>query len=61
MTRRIDVGLLTGADDRSYALGLTLALAREGIHVEYVGSDQLDAPELHGLMLEVLARETARA
>jgi glycosyltransferase involved in cell wall biosynthesis len=43
----ISVGLLTGGDDRSYALGLTLALADEGICVDFVGSDQLDAPELH--------------
>src|SRR5688500_4599030 len=46
-SNRMDVGLLTGGDDRSYALGLTLALAHEGIHVEFIGSDQLDAPELH--------------
>jgi len=43
----IRLGLLTGGDDRSYALGLTGALAAEGVHVEFVGSDKLDAPELH--------------
>lgn len=43
----IEVGLLTGGDDRSYALGLTLSLAAEGVHVDFVGSDKLDAPELH--------------
>ena len=43
----IRLGLLTGGDDRSYALGLTSALAAEGVHVEFVGSDKLDAPELH--------------
>ncbi len=41
------VGLLTGGDDRSYALGLTEALVAQGVHVDFVGSDQLDAPELH--------------
>jgi D-inositol-3-phosphate glycosyltransferase len=44
----IDVSLLTGGDDRSYALGLTCALAARGVSVDFVGSDKLDAPELHG-------------
>lgn len=44
---RIDVGLLTGSHDRSYALGLTLSLVGEGVGVDFVGSDELDAPELH--------------
>jgi len=38
---------LTGGEDRSYALGLTTALADAGVSVEFVGSDKLDAPELH--------------
>lgn len=46
-TEKIRVGLLTGGDDRSYALGLTATLAGEGVFVEFVGSDKLDAPELH--------------
>lgn len=41
------LGLLTGGDDRSYALGLTSALATDSVFVEFVGSDKLDAPELH--------------
>ena len=41
------VGLLTGGDDRSYALGLALSLVAEGVLVEFIGSDKLDAPELH--------------
>ena len=44
MTR---VALLTGGDDRSYALGLTLALIDRRVHVEFIGSDRLDAPQLH--------------
>lgn len=43
---KIEVGLLTGGDDRSYALGLALALAAEGVQVDFIGSDNLDAPEL---------------
>lgn len=41
------VALLTGGDDRSYALGLTGALTSHGIAVDFIGSDALDAPELH--------------
>jgi D-inositol-3-phosphate glycosyltransferase len=43
----LSVALLTGGDDRSYALGLTGALATHGIAVDFIGSDALDAPELH--------------
>ncbi len=39
--------LLTGGDDRSYALGMACALAGQGISVDFIGSDKLDAPELH--------------
>lgn len=46
-----EVALLTGADDRSYALGLTNALAARGIRVDFIGSDQVDGPELHGTPL----------
>jgi len=41
------VALLTGGDDRPYALGMTSALVREGVCVDFIGSDKLDAPELH--------------
>lgn len=44
----VRIGLLTGADDRSYALGLAMALAERGVHLDFIGSDQVDAPELHG-------------
>lgn len=43
----IQVGLLTGGDDRSYALGLTMSLAARGVFVDFVGSDRVDSPELH--------------
>jgi D-inositol-3-phosphate glycosyltransferase len=41
------VALLTGGDDRPYALGMVSALARKGVCVDFIGSDKLDAPELH--------------
>ncbi len=42
------VGLLTGGDDRSYALGLANALVARGVHLDFIGSDAVDGPELHG-------------
>src|SRR2546429_3220951 len=39
--------LLTGGDDRPYALGMACALSGQGISVDFIGSDQLDSPELH--------------
>ena len=45
------IGLLTGGDDKPYALGLTLGLVAEGIFVEFIGSDFTDAPELHASCL----------
>jgi glycosyltransferase involved in cell wall biosynthesis len=41
------VCLLTGGSDRPYALGMASALVGEGISVDFVGSDELDVPELH--------------
>jgi D-inositol-3-phosphate glycosyltransferase len=43
----VSVCLLTGGDDRPYALGMASALAGQGISVDFIGSDKLDAPELH--------------
>jgi D-inositol-3-phosphate glycosyltransferase len=43
----VQIGLLTGGNDRPYALGLASALAAEGILLDFIGSDALDAPELH--------------
>jgi glycosyltransferase involved in cell wall biosynthesis len=40
------VALLTGGDDKSYALGLTRALTAAGVLVDFVGSDALEAVEL---------------
>jgi glycosyltransferase involved in cell wall biosynthesis len=40
------IALLTGGDDKSYALGLTSVLVTQGIAVEFIGSDQVDVSEL---------------
>jgi D-inositol-3-phosphate glycosyltransferase len=41
------IALLTGGDDRPYALGMAAALVGQGISVDFIGSNKLDAPELH--------------
>jgi glycosyltransferase involved in cell wall biosynthesis len=43
----IGIGLLTGCQDRPYAFGLAMALISKGMHVDIVGSDEIDSPELH--------------
>jgi D-inositol-3-phosphate glycosyltransferase len=43
----IEIGLLTGCQDRPYAFGLAMALASKGVGVDVVGSDDIDSPELH--------------
>jgi D-inositol-3-phosphate glycosyltransferase len=43
----IEIGLLTGCQDRPYAFGLAMALASKGVHVDVIGSDEIDSPELH--------------
>src|SRR5437588_2447904 len=42
----IRVALLTGGGDKPYALGMAAALTSVGIHVDFIGSDDLSAPEL---------------
>jgi len=42
-----DVGLLTGGGDKPYALGLASALIAQGISLDFIGSDEVDGPELH--------------
>ena len=39
------VALLTGGDDRTYALGLATALISRGTALDVIGSDDLDCPE----------------
>jgi len=42
------VALLTGGQDKPYALGLAAALASKGVGMDFIGSDDVDGPELHG-------------
>ena len=43
------VGLLTGCQDRPYAFGLAMALVSKGVCLDFIGSSELDSPELHTL------------
>jgi D-inositol-3-phosphate glycosyltransferase len=43
----IEIGLLTGCQDRPYAFGLAMALVSKRVAVDVIGSDELDSPELH--------------
>lgn len=43
----LEVSLLTGGFDRHYAYGLTMALIAKGVHLDVVGSDDVDSPEMH--------------
>jgi len=45
---KIRVALLTGGADRPYAYGLATQLISMGIGFDFIGSDELDCPELHG-------------
>ena len=40
------VALLTGGGDKPYALGLAGALTSEGVSVDFIGSDDLNVPEV---------------
>jgi glycosyltransferase involved in cell wall biosynthesis len=44
---RSKIALLTGCQDRPYALGLAPALAAQGISLDFIGSNEIDGPELH--------------
>jgi D-inositol-3-phosphate glycosyltransferase len=41
------VALLTGCADKPYALGLAAALTSRGLAIDFIGSDQINGPELH--------------
>jgi len=45
------IALLTGGIDKPYAIGLTSALVALGMRVDYIGSDDVDGPELHTIPL----------
>ena len=42
----IEIALLTGGGDKPYALGLAAALTSAGLSVDFIGSDDLNVPEL---------------
>lgn len=42
------VSLLTAGRDKPYALGLASALMAQGLSFDFIGSDTVDGPELHG-------------
>jgi len=42
----IEVALLTGGSDRPYAYGLSMALISKGMCLDFIGSNQLDGPEM---------------
>ena len=46
--RQFHVALLTGGGDKPYALGIAEALTSVGISVDFIGSDDLNVPELLG-------------
>jgi glycosyltransferase involved in cell wall biosynthesis len=41
-----DVALLTGGGDKPYALGMAAEMTSVGIHVDFIGSDDLNVPEV---------------
>jgi hypothetical protein len=43
----LQVALRTGGGDKPYALGLAAALVSQGIFLDFIGSDEVNAPELH--------------
>ena len=43
---RIRVALLTGGEDRHYAYGLTFGLVGQGVAIDFIGSDELEGPEI---------------
>jgi D-inositol-3-phosphate glycosyltransferase len=42
----LHIALLTGGGDKPYALGMAAALASEGIALDFVGSDDLNVPDV---------------
>jgi D-inositol-3-phosphate glycosyltransferase len=42
----LNIALLTGGGDKPYALGMAAALTSAGVHVDFIGSDDLSVPEL---------------
>jgi glycosyltransferase involved in cell wall biosynthesis len=47
MTNEYRVALLTAGRDKPYALGLAASLISQGVGFDFIGSDYVNAPELH--------------
>src|SRR5213593_4490132 len=43
------IALLTGGSDKPYALGLASALTSRGLVVDFIGSDELNCPDVHAI------------
>ena len=43
----IELGLLTGCQDRPYAYGLAMALISKGVSVDVIGGDEMESPDLY--------------
>src|SRR5690242_9316701 len=43
----LKVALLTGGFDRPYAFGLAMSLVAGNVHLDVIGSDSVDSPEMH--------------
>jgi glycosyltransferase involved in cell wall biosynthesis len=41
----LDVALLTGCQDKSYAIGLAMALSSKGVRTDVIGNDRVDSQE----------------
>jgi len=48
LSPELEVSLLTGCEDRHYAVGLSTALLQAGVSLDVIGSDVVDSPEMHG-------------
>jgi len=42
----VKIALITGGGDKPYGVGMAAALTSEGISVDFIGSDDLDVPEV---------------
>jgi D-inositol-3-phosphate glycosyltransferase len=43
----LEIALLTGCQDKSYAVGLAMAVASKGVRTEVIGNDRVDSHEYH--------------
>ena len=41
----IRISLLTAGQDGHYSYGLTMGLIGRGVHIDFVGNDEVDGPE----------------